>query len=422
MGVTRSPTRASTSESRRLLLLAVGAIVVGSLLILVGEGTVLRYIGLYLVSSIAGALLIVQVQLDRALPMVVVVGVLFLGVDALQRRELDEPFHRRHDGAVVATEAAARMTASGVNPYSADFRPVLSPGHHTLEAVDLPVENPLVEHYPYLPGAFLVHVPFVELSERTGDWYDARFLYVAIAAATVAVISRGDPPPFRRTAALWALIGSGAVPIYLSWGANDVAAAGLVVIGAFLASRRPIVAGVLLALGVSFKALLVVALVPLAWLWWRTCRPRLITVLAAGFVTGVVTCLPFLLASPHDFLEDTVLSNLGLSERPFPVSGLGLGAHFPEVVHGWVLVALTLCLFAVCTILGLLWLQRQPHLEVALFVAGVLVLAVLVPARTFQQTYAPLMVILWAPIWRLRGEQVLSPGPRCRPRQSQARP
>jgi hypothetical protein len=391
---------------RRTLALAGVVIGLGASMVLVGDGTLFAYLGVYLVSSVAGALLIVRLRLDKALPIAIAVGVLFLGLDALQRRDLDEPFHQRHDGAVVATEAAARMTAAGTNPYAADFLPVLSPGHHTLDAVNLPEPNPLVDHYPYLPAAFLVHVPFVELSDRTGEWYDARLLYAAIAAALVLVIATGAPPPFRRGAAVWALVGSAAVPVYLSWGANDVAAAGLVVIGATLATRRPMLAGVLLAVGVSFKAILVVALIPLVWLWWRTARRHLGPLLSAGLATGVLTCLPFVLASPRDFLDDTVLFNLGLSDHPFPVSGLGLGAHFPGVVHGWVLVALTVCFLAVASAVGIWWVRRQPFLEVALFAAGLIVLAVLLPARTFQQTYAPLMVILWAPIWRLPSDSV----------------
>src|SRR5690606_2985348 len=138
-------------------------------------------------------------------------------------------FQARHDGGVVATRAAAEVAADLGNPYTADFSEALAPDHDTLEAIGGDrITNPLVEHFPYLPAAFLVHVPFLLL----GSLYDPRVLYVVATAAALVHLSRGVPPSWGRAAAVWAAVGSGAVAVYLSWGANDAAAASLVVVAA----------------------------------------------------------------------------------------------------------------------------------------------------------------------------------------------
>lgn len=373
----------------------------GLVLVALGGTTVLRPFGWYLISSVATAILVVTFRIERALVAAVVLGVVLFTLDLSTRSDLEEPFHHVHDGAVLATEEAASLVVAGQNPYEADMTEALAPDHHTLRALRSDMPNPLVEHYPYLPMTFMVQVPLVEAGDALGGAYDPRMLYVGITVLALWLVGTGTPPSWRRGASLLAILANGAVAVYSSWGANDSAAASLVVAATLIARRRPVLAGVLLAFAVSLKAVLVVAIVPLAVLWFVTDRTRLRRVMVSAAATGALTCLPFLLLSPEDFIEDTVLYNIGATDLAYPPSGLGLGAAFPGVVSGGRLLALSGLLVLGASALAIWWVRRRPEGEVALFAAGVIVVAGFFPARTFQLSYVPLMVILWGPIWRL---------------------
>ena len=380
-----------------LLRSAVLVAVVGLVLVVGPEVAVLPAAGWYLLSSVTLPLILLAYRPRRALPIVLVVAAALVVVGGVARTgEGVDPFHRHHDGGVVATEAAARMVVDGRNPYAADFSDALAPDHLDLDAVDEKgVANPLIDHYPYLPAAFLVHVPLAAL----GSWYDPRILYVLATAVALGAIARRPAPAPRRAAALAAATASGAVAAFLPWGANDSAAAALVVLAAFASARRPVLAGVLLALGVSLKALLVVAALPLGIMWLATSRRVAVRAALAAGVTLALTCVPYLLAAPVDFVEDVVSFNLGTTEMTYPASGVGLGAAFPGVVDGPLLIGLSAALVLAIAVPGAMWVRRVPRPEVALFVSGLIVLAGLLPARSFQLSYAPLMVLMWAPIW-----------------------
>ncbi len=385
----------------RVLLATMAVAIAGiAMVALTSVDTPIPFLGWYLLSSIAPAALIVAYRAgERAVVAVLLVAALSIGLGVAARASDDlDPFQQRHDGGVVATLAAAEMVSDLENPYTADFSDALAPDHDTLEAIGGDdITNPLVAHFPYLPAAFLVHVPFVLL----GSVYDPRVLYVAVTLAALIHIARGAGPSWGRAAALWAIVGNGAVAVYLSWGANDAAAASLVVLAALQARRRPILAGVLLALGISLKALLVVAVVPLAVLWLGWSRRDGIRSLSSAVVVLAATCGPYLLANPAAFWEDVVSFNLGSTELDYPTSGIGLGAIHPDVIEGPLLLGLSAALVLGVAVGVLAWLRRSFSVEVALFGAGLLVFAGLLPARSFQISYFPLLVLLWAPIWRL---------------------
>ena len=190
--------------------------------------------------------------------------------------------------------------------------------------------------------------------------------------------------------------------VYLAWGTNDLFAAALVVLALCWARDRPGLAGVTLAVALSTKVILAVVLPPLVFAvvlagGWAAIR-RWWTLPAAL----VLSCLPFLVAAPGDLLDDTIWFNLGRSKPLMPVSGIGLPAAFPGVVHGPILALISIAGLALC-VLGPLWaVRRWPSVWTAGSAAAVGLLGLLIPARTFQTNYLVLVAVLVPLAWFAR--------------------
>lgn len=404
MATQRSAGEVSGPDGVRVAMALVLAALAGLVLLAQPVRTPLPFVGAYVVTSLVPAVALVVARPRRwALGVAaVVVGVLTVLV-VQARFASDDPFQRSHDGGVVATGAAARMVLDGENPYTASFEEALRPDHLVLveaDGDDEEIVNPLRDHYPYLPGAFLVQVPVEAAADVFGVDGDPRLLSVVPVAALVMLLVRAPRPSWARAAALVALGANLAVAIYLSWGANDAPAAALVAIAAWALARRPVLAGVLMAIALSLKVLLVVALLPLAVLAWHEGgRALLARFLAASAAVLAVTVAPFALASPGDLWEDTVVFNLGGTDLAYPTSGIGLGAIHPDVFTDGVILATSALLVGLVAVAGVAWLRRAPTPGRALVLAGAMVVAGLLPARSFQISYLPLPVVLWALVW-----------------------
>ena len=301
---------------------------------------------------------------------------------------------RTHDGGVLITRAAAEDLLALRNPYARDYTDELPESWLEVQGNDGEiVDNPVVDHFPYLPAAALVHVPFVAAADAGGWTWDPRIGgWLALVAAMVVLARRPDEA-WRRLAAVTALGGPFAA-VYLSWGTNDVLAVSLAVLALCLAERHPGWAGATLAVALSTKPLLAVLVPPLAVVvamaggrdalrrWWTL--PGVL----------VATCLPALLAGPSDLLDDAVWFNLGKAEVNMPTSGLGLPAVAPDVFTGPLLGLVTLVGLGLALV-GPIWaVRRWPSVWVAACASGVALLAVLIPARTFQVNYLVLVAAL----------------------------
>ena len=146
---------------------------------------------------------------------------------------------REHDGGVIVTRAAASEIRHGRNPYTADFGPLLPESWQLVQGTggEL-VENPVRDHFPYLPAAALVHVPFVVAADAVGQTWDPRILGWAAVVAAMVVVARRPEPAWARLGAVLG-VGSAFAIIYLSWGTNDPFAAALAVVALTLADRAP---------------------------------------------------------------------------------------------------------------------------------------------------------------------------------------
>jgi len=238
--------------------------------------------------------------------------------------------------------------------------------------------------------------------------WDTRILSWAVLVLALVVVARRREPAWMRAGVLFGL-GSAFSIVYLAWGTNDLLAATLVVLALCAAEDHPRRAGVALAVALSAKVLLAVLLPPLA----------LAVFLAGGWAalrrwwtlpaTLAVTCLPFLAAAPGAFLDDTVWFNLGRSKPLMPVSGIGLPALYPHTMHGPLLGVLTLLGLVLALAFPLWAVWKRPSVWTAGSAAAVALLAVLIPARTFQTNYLVLVAVL-APLgWFARRDAGVGP-------------
>ncbi len=311
-----------------------------------------------------------------------------------------------HDGGVLVTEAAAHDLLAGRNPYATSYADDLPEAWAELQVV--PGEstpNPVVDHLPYLPGAVLAAVPGALLDDATGVGGDPRWVMALLIGAALVVLARRPEEVWARAAAMFAL-GSSFAVIYAAWGTNDAAAAALVVLAMAGARRHPVAAGLALALAVSYKAPLAAGLVP--WAVWEA-RQRGLRGLARWWslpTALAVTCVPFLAWSPDAFRSDTVDFWLGRGADAFPASGLGLAYRFPGLMDGPAGAVITVGLALAALALAIALVRTIDHEAVLPVAAAVVLLGLLIPARTFQPNYLALVTGLLAPVWLLAGRAV----------------
>jgi hypothetical protein len=394
---------------RRLVIAAVAAVALGMALYGSTTTTTSSAAALWLVTAVGVPLGLVALRPRGALVLVVAV-VALVGPLALRSANLAEQSgltqESAHDGGVLVTEAAADGLLSGENPYDRSYAEDLPPAWEELRVV--PGEatpNPVVDHLPYLPGAVLAAVPGVLLDDLVGVGGDPRWVMGVLVVGALVVLARRPEAEWARAAALLAF-GSSFVVIYAAWGTNDAAAAALVLLAMAGARRHPGWAGLALALAVSYKAPLAAALVP--WAVWEV-RQRGWAGLRRWWTLPAalaVTCLPFLAWSPSAFWSDTVDFWLGRGDGAFPASGLGLAYRTPDLMSGPLGAVITLGCAAAGLALAVALVRRVDHVAVLPVASALVLLGLLVPARTFQPNYLALVTGLLASAWLVVGGAV----------------
>jgi hypothetical protein len=153
----------------------------------------------------AATVLRIKLGLVVAVVVVLVFGqtLLLIGL-----RHITNPAAYTHDGGVIQTEVTIQYLLNGVNPYVADYlnTPMAAWGTEYRTAL---------YHYPYLPWTFLFSAPFYLASQLVLGWFDERFVYLLLFAATLAMASSLARRPGAKLAVVMLL---GLNPIL----ANDV--------------------------------------------------------------------------------------------------------------------------------------------------------------------------------------------------------
>jgi hypothetical protein len=331
---------------------------------------------------------------------------------------------------VLQEEIAARALLDGRNPYAIDYKGTSlerwrwKPPPYDFEGTRPPRAyrvNPALFHVAYLPFALVAHVPFQVVSSTLLGWYDGRLLYLAAYLALLALAAR-MVRGHRTRLALLATIGlNPLLGFYVVEGRGDSVGLFLVLLTLFLAQRGR-VGWSAVALGLACATRHHAWFLAPFWLLYvyqtqgARSQPERVGAVArhaaVAAVSGLAVILPFFLAGPSSFLDDTVGYLAGSAAYPYPMSGVGFGAlvlaagrvenalsPFPF----WIFQAL----FGVPVMCGFLLLQaRRCALPTAVLGYSLTVLVVMLFSRFFKDNYAGYVALLLTLAFFLDEEQI----------------
>ena len=293
-----------------------------------------------------------------------------------------------HDGAVLQTEAAMEYLLSGRNPYIETYNSAVAlyevPGYEV---------NPAVEHYIYLPFAFLSGLPVYVALEAGLGAFDQRLVYGLSFLALLLLLPLLASSQDRRLALLIG-IGLGYFPMFhLPYGANDYMILTLLVLATYVLARgHPLWASAVVALACATKQtawpfvpffLVVQVQAPVN----RAELERLLRLNWPLAAVSAAVVLPFLVWDAPAFWDDVIGYPTGTSATSYAIRGPGLGsvltslgliagprAYFPF----WILqLAVGLPLLVIC----LRWMSRAPSLRRCWLGYSLLLFAVVVTGR-----------------------------------------
>ncbi len=240
-------------------------------------------------------------------------------------RDATEPWFFTNDS-TYQIDLAGELVLDGENPYGHDYR---FSGMERFYSFDGSAserirerEVPLV-HYAYFPGTAISSAAWHAVVPAPFDDYRVFVLLMTLGGLFAVLAFRG---PLEWRLALGALVVANPIAVRSAWfGQNDAPALTLVILAFALASRsRFRWAAAVLAAAVIFKQFAVVAIPFLALMMVKQGVPRRELWRCAGVFAAVVAaaCLPFILADPTAFWEDTVEFGAGT----YKIVGYGLSA------------------------------------------------------------------------------------------------
>jgi len=240
-------------------------------------------------------------------------------------RESTDPWFFTNDS-TYQIEIAGDAILDGENPYGHDYR---FSGMERFYSFDGSAserirqrEVPLV-HYAYFPGTAITSAVWRAIVPTPFDDYRV-FILLATLGGLFAVLAFRGPLEWRL--ALGALVVANPIAVRSAWfGQNDAPALTLTILAFALATRgRFRWAAAALAGAVLFKQFALIALPFLALMLIKQKVPRPELKRAAAVFAAVLAAaiLPFLIASPSAFWEDTVEFGAGT----YKIVGYGLSA------------------------------------------------------------------------------------------------
>ncbi|HEX2071049.1 MAG TPA: glycosyltransferase 87 family protein [Thermoleophilaceae bacterium] len=307
-------------------------------------------------------------------------------------RDATEPWFFTNDS-TFQIDLAGDLVLQGDNPYGHDYR---FSGMERFYSFDGEAserirerEVPLV-HYAYFPGTALSAAAWQAVVPAPFDDYRL-FVLLATLAGFFAVLAFRGPLAWRLV--LGAVVVANPIAVRSAWfGQNDAPALTLTILAFALATRgRFRWAAVALAAAVLFKQFAVVAVPFLALMAVKQGVERRELLRCAALVAGVIAaaCLPFVIADPAAFWEDTVEFGAGT----YKIVGYGLSAM---LVRAGILAdrdgAYPFALIAVLTWLPLtayllVQVQRARDLWPAAAGFAISILVLLFIGRTFNNYY-----------------------------------
>lgn len=336
----------------------------------------------------------------------IVLGITLLSlIDMLSGRLQPGAHHHIHDGAL-QVEEAAHFFLAGQNPYVMDYdQTALADWGFNFRGV---TTHPALYHYIYLPLSFMLTAPFLALSEWAFGWFDIRLIFGAFWAGSLALCFYVTKKETRRMLLLITIgLSLLSLPFFIE-GRNDVVLiAALLGIVYLLQNEKIILAAVVLGLACSFKQTMWFA-APFFFVYiggegnLRERLARLIWPLVAFIVPFGGLVLPWILADPAAFFEDTFAYLSGRILTSYPMSGIGfaelvyaVGAvesvsdYFPFTIYQ---LAAGLPVFAIG-----LWRQYKTNtLRNTLWHYTLLLFTFAYFARTFNDSYLGFLIVVIA--------------------------
>ena len=329
-----------------------------------------------------------------AVALVLAVGVLLMAPSTLLQvglRDSTAPWFHTNDS-TYQIELGGDLVLDLDNPYGHDYRDSGLERFYTRDgSVSERVREREValEHFAYFPGAALTSAAWRLLPEPLDD-YRLLVLLATLAMLPAALLFRG--PPAARVA-LGALLVCNPIAVRSAWfGQNDAPSLLLVVLAFALVTRRRYGwAAAALAAAILLKQFALVALPFLALLMIRQGAGR-DELRRAALVFGglvLVALLPFLVADPKAFYEDTVEYGAGT----YKIVGYGLSAILVRLgiledrdgSYPFALIALLT--WVPLTVWLLIAQRRAQELWIGAAAFGVSILWLMFIGRTFNNYY-----------------------------------
>lgn len=307
-------------------------------------------------------------------------------------RDATEPWFFTNDS-TFQIDLAGDLVLHGENPYGHDYR---FSGMERFYSFDGAAserirerEVPLV-HYAYFPGTAISAAGWQAAVPAPFDDY-RMFVLLATLAGFFAVLAFRGPLAWRLT--LGAVVVANPIAVRSAWfGQNDAPALTLTILAFALATRsRFRWAAVALAVAVLFKQFAVVAIPFLALMAVKQGVDRRELIRDGGIFAAViaVACLPFIVADPTAFWEDTVEFGAGT----YKIVGYGLSAMLVRAgiladrdgAYPFALIAILTWLPLTAYLLYTVNRVRQLWPAAAAFAISILVLLFI--GRTFNNYY-----------------------------------
>jgi 4-amino-4-deoxy-L-arabinose transferase-like glycosyltransferase len=307
-------------------------------------------------------------------------------------RDATEPWFFTNDS-TFQIDLAGDLVLHGENPYGHDYR---FSGMERFYSFDGEAserirerEVPLV-HYAYFPGTAISAAGWQAVVPAPLDDY-RMFVLLATLSGFFAVLAFRGPLAWRL--ALGAVVVANPIAVRSAWfGQNDAPALTLTILAFALATRsRFRWAAVALAAAVLFKQFAVVAIPFLALMAVKQGVDRRELARDGGVFAAViaVACLPFIVADPTAFWEDTVEFGAGT----YKIVGYGLSAMLVRAgiladrdgAYPFALIAILTWLPLTAYLLYTVNRVRQLWPAAAAFAISILVLLFI--GRTFNNYY-----------------------------------
>ena len=306
-------------------------------------------------------------------------------------REATAPWFYTNDS-TYQIELAGDLLLDGENPYGHDYRRSGMERFYSFDGSasrEVREREVALEHYAYFPGTAIVSALWRLLPRPFDDF--RLFVLVMTLAGFVAALAFRAPLGWRL--AIGAIVVANPIAVRSAWfGQNDAPSITLMILAFALVSRdRPRWAAAALAAAVLLKQFAVVAIPFLALMLVARGLAREELRRCAAIFAGVVAAgvLPFLIADPVAFYEDTVEFGAGTYRIVgYGLSGLLIRAGVLDDREG----SYPFAIVALLTWLPLTaWLLVQQHRARELWAGAaafsISILVLLFIGRTFNNYY-----------------------------------